>query len=98
MIEPPHLKPWKYLFVLRALDKGNINYSVYISNSAEESFLDGIFKCWRKLFYQLYTEHELRNGHFHPLVYFLQWTCLSTSLMAQNTKSGVKSGIHRQQQ
>ena len=42
MIEPPHLKPWKYLFVLRALDKGNIDKRVYILNSAEESFLTGL--------------------------------------------------------
>ena len=34
-------------------------------------FIDGTFKYCPKYFYQLYTVHGLRNGHFIPLVYAL---------------------------
>ena len=41
----------------------------FLVNSVEEIFFDGTFKCCPKYFYQLYTIHGLRNGHFIPLVY-----------------------------
>ena len=43
----------------------------FLVNSVEEIFIDGTFKSCPKYFYQLYTIHGLRNGHFIPLVYAL---------------------------
>ena len=43
----------------------------FLCNKAEEIFIDGTFKCCAIYFYQLYTIHGLKNGHFIPLVYVL---------------------------
>ena len=67
----------------------------FLVNLAEEIFIDGTFKCCPKYFYQLYTIHGLRNGHFIPLVYALlpgksevnyrdMWTSLIASCSARN--------------
>ena len=39
--------------------------------SVEQVFMDGTYKCCPKFFYQLYTLHGFKNGHYIPLVYCL---------------------------
>ena len=67
----------------------------FLTNNAEEIFVDGTFKCCPKFFYQLYTIHGLCNGHYIPLVYALlpgqsqeiyrnMWTCLIDICSARN--------------
>ena len=43
----------------------------FLTNSAEEIFVDGTFRFCPKFFYQLYTIHGFRNRHFVPLVFAL---------------------------
>jgi hypothetical protein len=43
----------------------------FLTNSAEEIFVDGTFRFCPKFVYQLYTIHGFRNGHFVPLVFAL---------------------------
>ena len=43
----------------------------FLTNSAEEIFVDGTFRFCPKCFYQLYTIHGFRNGHIVPLVFTL---------------------------
>lgn len=67
----------------------------FLTNTADEIFVDGTFKCCPKFFYQLYTIHGLSNGHYIPLVYALlpgqseenyrnMWTCLTDTCSARN--------------
>ena len=37
----------------------------------DEIFIDGTFKNCAKFFYQMYTVHGLKNGHFVPLLFIL---------------------------
>ena len=43
----------------------------FLTNSAEEIFVDGTFRFCPKFFYQLYTIHGFRIRHFVPLVFAL---------------------------
>lgn len=43
----------------------------FFCNEAEEIFVDGTFKSCPKFFYQMYSVHGLKNGHFLPLVFAL---------------------------
>ena len=40
----------------------------FLTNSAEDIFVDGTFSFCPKFVYQLYTIHRFRNGRFVPLV------------------------------
>lgn len=47
--------------------KTNLKYLVEI----EEIYVDGTFQYCPKLFYQLFTIHGIKNGHYIPLVFLL---------------------------
>ena len=43
----------------------------FLCNEADELFVDGTFKSCPKFFYQMYSVHGHKNGHFVSLVYAL---------------------------
>jgi hypothetical protein len=42
-----------------------------LRNGMSEFFIDGIFKCCPRYFYQLYNIHGCENGNYVPLLYCL---------------------------
>lgn len=39
--------------------------------SISQIYVDGTFRCCTKYFYQLFTIHAFKNGHYYPIAYFL---------------------------
>lgn len=67
----------------------------FLADSTEEIFVDGTFKSCPKYFFQLYSIHGMKNGHFIPLVfallpgkteeiYRLMWTSLINICSSKN--------------